>query len=427
MDFANTQIELAQTLDSQDQLAPFRDEFVIADPDLIYLDGNSLGRLPKRTDPLMQAAIGEAWGQRLIRGWNEGWIQAPFELGAKIAQLIGAEADEVIVTDSTSVNLFKLVVAALKARPGRTKIVSDVFNFPSDLYIIQGVIDLLEQQHRLELIPSGDRLTIAPEAITAAIDAETALVSLTHVAFKSAFMYDMAAVTEQAHRAGALMLWDLSHSVGAVPVDLNGAGVDLAVGCTYKYLNGGPGAPAFLYVRRDLQTALRQPIWGWLGAANPFTFDLDYTPAPNIGRFWVGTPPVLSLKAIAPAVELLLAAGIDRLRAKSMAQTEYLIFLADRWLTPLGFSVGSPRQADRRGSHVSLRHPEAYRINRALIEAEPPALRVIPDFREPDNLRCGVAPLYNSFTDIHRAMERLKTIVTERLYEAYSAERAAVT
>ncbi|MCB0225594.1 MAG: kynureninase, partial [Anaerolineae bacterium] len=185
--------------------------------------------------------------------------------------------------------------------------------------------------------------------------------------------------------------------------------------------------PAFLYVRRDLQTALRQPIWGWLGAANPFTFDLDYTPAPNIGRFWVGTPPVLSLKAIAPAVELLLAAGIDRLRAKSMAQTEYLIFLADRWLTPLGFSVGSPRQADRRGSHVSLRHPEAYRINRALIEAEPPALRVIPDFREPDNLRCGVAPLYNSFTDIHRAMERLKTIVTERLYEAYSAERAAVT
>lgn len=427
MKFTSTQIELAQTLDSQDELAPLRDEFVIADPDLIYLDGNSLGRLPKRTGLVMQAAIEDAWGRRLIRGWNEGWIQAPFELGAKIAQLIGAEADEVIITDSTSVNLFKLVVAALKARPGRPKIVSDVFNFPSDLYVIQGVIDLLEQQHRLELIPSTDSLTIAPEAIEAAIDAETALVSLTHVAFKSAFMHDMAAVTEQAHRTGALMLWDLSHSVGAVPVDLNGAGVDLAVGCTYKYLNGGPGSPAFLYVRRDLQAELRQPIWGWLGAANPFTFDLDYTPAPNIGRFWVGTPPTLSLKAIEPAIELLLAAGIDRLRVKSVAQTEYLIFLADQWLTQLGFTVGSPRQARLRGSHVSLRHPEAYRINRALIEAEPPALQVIPDFREPDNIRFGVAPLYNSFVDIHRAMNRLKVIVSERLYETFSAERAAVT
>ncbi|MCB9077263.1 MAG: kynureninase [Anaerolineaceae bacterium] len=427
MKFTSTQIELAQTLDHQDKLAPLRDEFVIADPDLIYLDGNSLGRLPKRTGRVMQAAIEDAWGRRLIRGWNEGWIQAPFELGAKIAQLIGAEADEVIITDSTSVNLFKLVVAALKARPGRPKIVSDAFNFPSDLYVIQGVIELLEQQHRLELIPSADSLTIAPEAIEAAIDAETALVSLTHVAFKSAFMHDMAAVTEQAHRTGALMLWDLSHSVGAVPVDLNGAGVDLAVGCTYKYLNGGPGSPAFLYVRRDLQAELRQPIWGWLGAANPFTFDLNYTPAPNIGRFWVGTPPVLSLKAIEPAIELLLAAGIDRLRAKSMAQTEYLIFLADQWLAPLGFAVGSPRQANRRGSHVSLRHPEAYRINRALIEAEPPTLQVIPDFREPDNIRFGVAPLYNSFVDIHRAMERLKRIVSERLYETFSAKRAAVT
>ena len=427
MQFSNTTLELAQTLDAQDELAHFRDAFVSDDPNLIYLDGNSLGRLPKNTVGVMQHAIEQDWGRRLIRGWNEGWIQTPLELGKKIAELIGAEPDEVIVTDSTSVNLFKLVIAALRAKPDRTKIVSDIFNFPSDLYILQGAIDLLGQKHQLELIPSIDSMTITPEAVKTAIDTHTALVCLTHVAFKSAFMYDMAAVTRQAHQAGALMLWDLSHSVGAVPVNLHEAGADLAIGCTYKYLNGGPGAPAFLYVRRDLQTELESPMWGWLGAANPFAFNLEYTPASDIRRFWVGTPPILSLKAIEPAVNLLLEAGINRLRAKSIHQSEYMIFLAEQWLTPLGFTIGSPKQADQRGSHVSLRHAEGYRMNRALIEAEAPDVTVIPDFREPDNIRFGIAPLYNSFTDIYRAMERLKTIVANRLYERYTSERSGVT
>ncbi|MCB0210118.1 MAG: kynureninase [Anaerolineae bacterium] len=427
MQFSNTTFDLAQTLDAQDHLAHFRDAFVSHDPNLIYLDGNSLGRLPKRTIEVMQRTIEQEWGQRLIRGWNEGWIQAPLELGQKIAKLIGAQPDEVIITDSTSVNLFKLVIAALRAKPGRSKIVSDVFNFPSDLYILQGAIDLLGQGHQLELIPSTDSITIAPEAVETAIDIDTALVSLTHVAFKSSFMYDMAAVTRQAHQVGALMLWDLSHSVGAMPVDLHAAGVDLAIGCTYKYLNGGPGAPAFLYVRRDLQTELESPIWGWLGAANPFAFNLEYEPAPDIRRFWIGTPPMLSLKAIEPAVDLLLQAGIDQLRAKSIRQSEYMIFLAEQWLTPLGFTLGSPKQADRRGSHISLRHPEGYRINRALIEAPASDLTVIPDFREPDNIRFGIAPLYNTFADIYRAMDRLKTIVTHKLYEGYPSERAGVT
>jgi kynureninase len=427
MNFDRTDFDFALELDAADELASFRNEFVIDDPDLIYLDGNSLGRLPQRTIEQLQTAIEQAWGKRLIRGWNEGWIEAPLRLGAKIAGLIGAQPDEVMVTDSTSVNLFKLAVAALQARPDRPKIVSDVFNFPSDLYILQGIINLLGNRHRLELVPSADTVTMDPQAIEAAIDSETALVTLTHVAFKSAYMYDMATITAQAHQAGALTLWDLSHSVGAVPVNLNGCGVDLAVGCSYKYLNGGPGAPAFLYVRRDLQHTLNQPIWGWLASAKPFAFGLEYAPAASIVRFGISTPPVLSLLAIEPALDIMLEAGLERLRAKSLRQTEYLIFLFDHWLAPLGFSLGSPRLSSQRGSHVSIRHPEGYRINRALIEAEPPDLKVIPDFREPDNIRLGIAPLYNSFADIHRALSRLKTIVTDRAYESFSVERLAVT
>jgi kynureninase len=420
-------LEHATTLDAQDELASFRDEFVIEDPNLIYLDGNSLGRLPKRSIAVMREAVEHAWGDRLIRLWNDGWVNTPTELGRKIARLIGAQPDEVLAMGATSSNLFRLAVAALRSQPDRPKIVSDDFNFPSDLYIFQGIIDLLGQQHHLELIHSSDTITIAPQAIEAAIDPETALVSLTHVAFKSAFMHDMARVTDLAHQAGALMLWDLSHSVGAVPVDLNGCNVDLAIGCTYKYLNGGPGSPAFIYVRRDLQQKLVQPMWGWFAAENPFAFDLAFSPAEDISRFRVGTPPMLSMKAVEPAVDILLEAGMERLRAKSVQQTDYLIALAEQWLEPLGFTLGTPRQTEIRGSHVSLRHPEAYRINRALIEAEPPAVRVIPDFRAPDNIRLGITPLYTTFTEIYRALDRIRTITAERIYEQYSAERLAVT
>jgi kynureninase len=427
MNFANTDISLAHELDAQDELASFRDEFVIDDPNLIYLDGNSLGRLPKRTVNFMRNLIEQEWGKRLIRVWNDGWINTPTELGAKIARLVGAQTDEILVTDATSINLFKLAVASLQARPNRTGVVSDVLNFPSDLYILQGIVDLFGKNHHLKLIPSADGITIAPEAVDAAIDNNTALVSLTHVAFKSAFMYDIARVTEQVHEAGALMLWDLSHSVGAVPVDLNGCNVDLAVGCTYKYLNGGPGSPAFLYVRRDLQAHLSQPIWGWFAAENPFAFELNFIPASDISRYRVGTPPMLSMKAVEPAIDILLEATMERLRAKSIKQTEYLIFLADQWLIPLGFTLGTPRQPEIRGSHVSLRHPESYRISRALIEAPPPVIQVIPDYREPDNIRLGIAPLYTTFTEIHQALNRMRTIVEEKIYEQYSSERLSVT
>lgn len=418
---------LAQNLDEQDELRPYRERFVITDPDLIYLDGNSLGRLPKATLNHLYQAIEHSWGERLIRLWNDGWIQTPTALGASIARLIGAQPDEVLVTEGTSTNLFKLGVAALRARPDRHKIVSDVFNFPSDLYIFQGIIDLLGDRHKLALVPSRDNISIHPRDLASVLDADTALLSLTHVAFKSAFMYDMEKVTRMAHQVGALTLWDLSHSVGAVPLQLNAWGADLAVGCTYKYLNGGPGAPAFLYVRKDLQAGLAPPTWGWFASQSPFEFGLEFRPAANISRFRIGTPPMLSMKAIEPALEIHLEAGMDRLREKSVRQTEYLITLVRAWLLPLGCSLGSPTDPAQRGSHVSLRHPEAYRITRVLIESPPPAVRVIPDFRAPDNIRLGIAPLYNTFTDIYRALERLRVILEDEIYKDYSPKHMAVT
>jgi kynureninase len=405
----------AQELDAGDALAAFRDRFVVADPDLIYLDGNSLGRLPRATRQRLHEVIDHEWGDRLIRSWNEGWFEAPNRVGGKLAGLIGAAPDEVILADATSVNLFKLVVAALEAQPDRRVILTDDLNFPSDLYILQGAIRLLNRGHELRVVPSADGIHGPVDALTAATDETTALVTLSHTVFKSGYTYDMAHLTAAAHAAGALSLWDLSHAAGALPVDLAGAGADLAVGCTYKYLNGGPGAPAFLFVRRGLQDRLHNPISGWIGQQSPFDFDLRYEPAPGLQRFLTGTPPILSLSAVEPGLELLLEAGMDRVRGRSVRLSEYLIDLWEAQLQPLGFRLNSPRDAARRGSHVSLGHDEGLRIGQALIHD----MRVLPDFRRPDNIRLGIAPLYNTFAEIHTAVDRLGTIVTERLYERY--------
>jgi kynureninase len=417
-----TDFDYALELDRQDALSSFRDELVIEDPDLIYLDGNSLGRLPRRGVARLRAVVEHEWGSRLIRGWNEGWFTLPQRVGAKIARLIGAQADEVIAADSTSVNFFKLVVAALRAQPTRSKIVTDDLNFPSDVYLLQGAIDLLGKRHRLHSVRSEDGLTVSTDQLRSAIDDNTALVTLTHTAFKSGYVYDMAAITEAAQRAGALVLWDLSHSIGALPLELKQCNVDLAVGCTYKYLNGGPGAPAFLFVRKDLQDELLNPIWGWFGQQGQFDFELQYEPVRGINRWQVGTPNILSLAAVEPALDLLLEAGIDRLRAKSIAQTEYLIRLWEELLQPLGVTLNSPRDYHQRGSHVSIGHAEALRIDRALIED----LKVIPDFRYPDNIRLGIAPLYTSFADIYEGVARIRRVIVERLYEKYPIERLDV-
>src|SRR5215469_1301423 len=413
----NSDAAYADKLDRQDPLTYMRERFLIDDPDLIYLDGNSLGRLPKATVKLASEIVQQQWGNRLIRSWNEGWFPAPERVGAKIARLIGAQPDEVIVADSTSVNLFKLLLAALRHQQGRTRIVTDNLNFPSDLYILQGVIDLLDKQHQLDIIPSPDDIHGPVTEIQDRLDSQTALLTLSHTVYMSGYIYDMPAITAAAHEVGALMLWDLSHSVGSVPVDLHAAQADLAVGCGYKYLNGGPGAPAFLYIRRDLQNILRNPIAGWMGQSNLFNFELEYRPTQGLRHFLSGTYPVVSLSLIESGVDLLLEAGLDKLRTKSKHQSAYLINLWEECLESLGFTLNTPREADQRGSHVSLGHVEGLRIDQALINE----MNVLPDFRPPHTIRLGIAPIYTSYRDIHTTVMRLQQVVTGRLYEKYSA------
>ena len=417
-------LDFAHQLDGQDPLASYREQFVIEDPDLVYLDGNSLGRMPKAAQAKARQIVDEQWGSHLIRGWNKGWWDAPQRVGDKIGQLLGAAPGQVLVSDTVSVNLFKLATAALTLQPARTRIITDTFNFPSDLYILQGIQRTLGNRHEIIRIGSKDG-DITPDlaALEAALDENTALVTVSHVVFKSGYMYDMQRITELARSKGALVLWDLSHSAGSVPVELDACNADLAIGCTYKYLNGGPGAPAFLYVNQAIQEKLNSPIWGWWGQNDPFGFGLDYEPAPGVQRFAVGTQPMISLLTMEAALEPMLHAGMDALRAKSILMTDYASYLTETWLAPLGFSLGSPLDSAIRGSHLSIRHADGYRINRALIEE----LNVIPDFRAPDNLRLGFAPLYNSFTEIREGFDRIRRVVADKHYEKYPQQKLAVT
>jgi kynureninase len=430
-------LDFAKQLDSQDPLASCRDQFVINDPDLIYLDGNSLGRMPKASAERAKQIVDEEWGSDLIRGWNKGWWGAPARVGDKIGQLIGAASGQVMVSDTTSINLFKLAMAALTYQPQKKRIITDTLNFPSDLYILQGCIQLLSggrvdphdrsgsyRDHEIIRIGSNDN-DITPDLtqLEASIDNNTSLVTLSHVTFKSGYIYDMRHITDLAHRKGALVIWDLSHAVGAIPVELDACNVDLAIGCTYKYLNGGPGAPAFLYVNKSLQEKLSSPLWGWWGQTKPFDFGLDYSPAPGAQRFLVGTQPMLSLLTMEASLDITIKVGIDASRLKSILMTDYASFLTDELLAPFGFSLGSPRDSAQRGSHISIRHPDGYRINRALIED----MNVIPDFREPDNIRLGCAPLYTSYAEIWEGFDRIKRVMEEKRYEKYTRQKLTVT
>lgn len=406
----------AEQLDREDPLASFRERFFAPEPGLIYLDGNSLGRLPVHTADWLNEVISRQWGGSLIRGWNEGWMDLPVRLGDKIARLIGADPGEVLVCDATSINLYKLVMAAMVYQKGRHSILSDELNFPSDLYVLQGIIKQLGPGYELNLVRSKDGMCIDLDSVRAAMDGNTALLTFTHTYFKSSFVQDMAGITSMAHSKGAMVLWDLSHSVGSVPVDLKACNVDLAIGCTYKYLNGGPGSTAFLYVRKDLQEKLQQPIWGWLGSKDPFQFGTLYEPADDISRFLVGTPPILSMSAVEPALDLHLEAGITSLRTKSIRQSAFLLEMFDDWPASLNFILGSPREPGNRGSHIVLRHPEAPAITRALINPPGDRLRVIPDFRAPDNIRIGMAPIYNSYLDIYSGMQRIREVVESEEY-----------
>ncbi len=401
----------AARLDADDPLAHCRERFFLP-PGVIYLDGNSLGAMPKAVPPRMKRAVEQEWAVGLIRSWNDAdWYPAPQRVGARIAQLIGAAPDEVIVADSTSVNLFKVLVAALRMRPGRRRILGELGNFPTDGYIASGVADLMQAQ--FSAVEGAD--------ILKNIDDSVAIVSLTHVNYKTGRIHDMAGITRRAHAVGALVVWDLCHTAGAMPCDLNGCAADFAVGCGYKYLNGGPGAPAFVQVARRHQAALRQPLTGWHGHVQPFQFVDDYQAAKGIDAMLVGTASQLSLIALEAALSAFDDVDLAVLRRKSLALTDLFIRLVDQELS--GFGLATPRDDALRGSQVALTHPEGYAIMQALI-----ARGVIGDFRAPDILRFGMAALYVGFMDVWNAVATLKDIMaTQAWMAAPFRQRKAVT
>ncbi|WP_435200266.1 kynureninase [Qipengyuania sp. 902] len=404
-------IERARILDAGDPLAQYRDRFHLPEG-VIYLDGNSLGCLPKATPGRLAKVVQDEWGEGLIRSWNAaGWIDLPQRVGAKIAPLIGAQPHEVIVADSVSVNLFKLISAALMMRRGRKVVLSEPGNFPTDIYMIEG----------LEAQGLAERRLASRENLFDALNDDVALLLLTHAHYKTGELFDMAALTEAAQQAGALVLWDLSHSGGALPIDLNARGADFAVGCGYKYFNGGPGAPAYTFIAERHHGDVRQPLSGWMGHARPFAFSDDYEPAPGVDRLLCGTPGILGLAALEVGVDLIAEIGIERLHAKSQALSEFFRqCLAE---ADLDMDLVSPTDPAERGSQLSFRHPEAYAICQALI-----ARGVIGDFRDPDILRFGFAPAYLRFADMAEAVRHLAEVLeTGEWQRAEFRERAAVT
>jgi len=397
-----------EQLDREDPLAAFRAEFLIPDETTVYMDGNSLGRPPARVAEALALVVARGWSERLIRSWTEGWMDLALELGDRIGALIGAAAGQTAVADSTTVCFYKAACAALDARPGRTEIVTDPGNFPTDRYVIESLAAARGLWLRW-LEPADPTRGPSAAELAALVGECTALVTFTHVDYRSAAILDMAAITRVAHDAGALTLWDLSHSVGAVEVSLDGAGADLAVGCTYKYLCGGPGSPAFIYVRRELANTLRQPIWGWLGRLDPFRMDPGYEPAEGIRAFLSGTPPILALHALEPGIEMVTRAGIERIRAKGIALTELAIALADAWLAQHGVSVASPRDGAVRGAHVALAHADAAALCEQLA-----GRGVLADYRAPDVVRIGLSPLSTRFAEVWDGLSVLRELLGAR-------------
>ena len=401
-----TFLERAHDLDAADPLKGYLDRFV--DPGdgnvLAYLDGNSLGRPLKITAERLEAFVNGQWAQRLIRGWTDEWMEWPHSIGDAIgAAALGAAPGQVVVADSTTVMLYKLARAAVAARPGRTEIIIDTHNFPTDRYVVESIAE--ERSLSIVWIDTDPEGGITADDVAAAVGPSTALALFSHVAYRSGHLADMAAITRVVHDAGALILWDLSHSVGSVPVHLDECDVDFAVGCTYKYLNGGPGAPAFGYVRMDLHEQVSQPIWGWLGRVDAFEMEHGYEPAAGIRRIISGTPPIIAMIPVRAGVELVAEAGIEAIRAKSIALTEFAIEVVDSWPAELQVTIGSPRDSASRGGHVTIRRADFRELTPLLWEHG-----VIPDFRAPDGIRLGLSPLSTSFVELHRGLETISEL-----------------
>lgn len=406
----------ARRMDRADGLAHYRKRFAGADTDLVYFDGNSLGRPPLSAIERMERFLREEWGGRLIRGWDESWMRLPFEIGDLIGRaVIGAKAGQTVVGDSTTVLLYKLARAAVDAQlvrdPARREIIVDSDNFPTDRYVLEGIAR--ERDMHVRWIQVDTTSGVTSEQLAERAGPETALVVISHVAYRSGYLADARELTRIAHDAGALILWDLCHSAGSVPVHADLWGFDLAVGCTYKYLNGGPGSPAFAYVRDDLQEVLAQPIQGWMGAADVFAMGPEYVPARGIRRFLSGTPPIVGMLAMQETLAMIAETGMPAIREKSVALTEFAISIAGEWLAPLGVTLASPLDPAQRGGHVTLRHPAMREVTARLWQQD-----VIPDYRDPSGLRIGLSPLSTSFEEVHRglaaARDTLRSVLTER-------------
>ena len=408
------------TADRQDPLAHLKEQFDLP-PNVLYMDGNSLGVLPKTAAPRAAQVIADEWGSGLIRSWNTaGWFDLPARLGDKLGRLLGACEGELVVTDTTSLNIFKALAAALRIQqhkhPARRVILSERDNFPTDLYMIQGMIDLLQQGYEMRLI--DDDLPLDK-----ALDDSVAVMLLSHVNYRSGQMHDMATVTAQAHARGVLAIWDLAHAAGAVPVDLNGANADFAVGCTYKYLNGGPGSPAFIWVAPRHTKDFWQPLSGWWGHSRPFDMAVAYEPAGGIRRYLCGTQPIVSLSLVECGLDVAHAAGMDEVRKKSLALGDLFIELVESRCAGHPLTLVTPRTHADRGSHVSFRHPNGFEVMQALI-----ARGVIGDYREPEVLRFGLTPLYFGYADVWDAVDILKDVLDTRSWDKPEFKhRAAVT
>lgn len=407
-----TTVEYAAALDAADPLAHLRERFVGAEAALVYFDGNSLGRPLLATADRLAGFVREEWGGRLIRGWDEGWFDLPLTVGDELARVaLGAAAGQTAIADSTTVLLYKLARGAVDLQasrdPARTEIVVDRDNFPTDRYVVEGIA--AERGLTVRWIEVDHDSGVTADLLRAAVGPATALVVLSHVAYRSAHLADVATVTAVGHEAGALMLWDLCHSVGSVPVELDVWGVDLAVGCTYKHLNGGPGSPAFGYVAARHQADLVQPIQGWMGHADPFLMGPAYEPAQGVRRILSGTPSIVAMQGLRDMLALIDEAGISAVRAKSVALTEYAAALSDAWLAPLGVAFASPRDPARRGGHLTLNHERMREVT-----AELWARDVIPDYRDPHGLRIGLSPLSTSFTEVHQGLAAVRESLTAR-------------
>lgn len=398
----------AEELDAQDPLAPYRARFAIPDDAVVYLDGNSLGRPPGATAARLESVLRHEWGDRLIRSWSEGWMDLPLEVGDRLgAALLGARPGETVVCDNVTVNTYKALHAAMALRPGRSTVVAHRGEFPTDRYVTRSVAQA--RGGRVWWIGEADEVSPSPvtaDLVADGLDDDVAVVLLSVVDYRSAAIADVEGITRVAHEAGAVVVWDCSHAAGSVPLQLHDVDADLAVGCTYKYVNGGPGAPAFLWAHERHHDALENPVPGWMGHADPFAMGPTYAPAPGVRRFMTGTPSALALGAVDEGVAVLAEAGMDAVRAKSVALTSYAVELHDAWLAPRGVELASPRDPAQRGSHVTLRHPDARALTDALT-----ARGVVPDFRNPDGIRVGLAPLYTRFTDVHDGLAVLRDLL----------------